>query len=213
MARSPLNGHDFKFEIWPVEAGVNDVGVGNAKLREHVFDDFRRGGGREGEHRRPAEIVDRLAEGQELGSKVMPPLTHAVRFVHHDHVDLLSLEQFAVLGNRETLGSGVDELHFAGGDRLLGVAQFTRRERAVHGDGSDPLLLQPIDLILHQCDQRTDDDRCAFELQRGQLKADALARAGGHDHERVAAFHRRLDGFDLPRAEAAKTEMLTKPIP
>ena len=49
-----------------------------------------------------------------------------------------------------------------------------------------PARLQRLDLVLHQRDERRDDDRQVVADQRGQLVAERLARAGRHHDERVA---------------------------
>ena len=56
-------------------------------------------------------------------------------------------------------------------------------------------LLERADLVVHQRDQRADDDRDAaagaVAHDRRHLVAQALAAAGGHQHQRVAAADRR----------------------
>jgi hypothetical protein len=47
-------------------------------------------------------------------------------------------------------------------------------------------LAQRGHLVVHQRDQRRNDHRGARPAQRGNLKADALAAAGRHQHQRVA---------------------------
>ena len=51
--------------------------------------------------------------------------------------------------------------------------------------GRDPL--QRLHLVLHQRDQRRDDQRQVRPHQRRQLVTERLARAGGHHHQHVAA--------------------------
>ena len=63
MARfsvSPAAGEDSEVEIAPIEAGVDELGVGDAEGAPDVLDDVagrRRG---EGENGGPAEVVDRV---------------------------------------------------------------------------------------------------------------------------------------------------------
>ena len=51
--------------------------------------------------------------------------------------------------------------------------------------------LERLDLVLHQRDERRDHEREVRAHERGQLVAERLARAGGHDDEHVAARRRR----------------------
>ena len=63
-----------------------------------------------------------------------------------------------------------------------------------------PSAGERVDLILHERDQRRDDDRHAVEQQRRQLVAEALARARREHRERAAARQQRLDHLGLARA-------------
>jgi hypothetical protein len=65
---------------------------------------------------------------------------------------------------------------------------------------------QPRALVAHQRDQRGDDDGEVLAGERGELVAEALATAGGHDDERVAPVERRLDGLALAGAERAEAQ-------
>ena len=61
-------------------------------------------------------------------------------------------------------------------------------------------------LIFHQGDQRADHERGAAARDAGQLVAERLARAGGHDQQDVAAVDDGLaDGF-LVGAEGGEAE-------
>ena len=64
-----------------------------------------------------------------------------------------------------------------------------------------------IHLILHQGDERGDDDGGALHEQRRQLIAERLASAGGHKHEHVVAVHQREYYFLLVAFEIVKSEM------
>ena len=67
-------------------------------------------------------------------------------------------------------------------------------------------LLELGHLIFHQGDQRTDHQRGAAARHGGQLVAQRLAGAGGHDQQDVAALdHGLADGF-LAWAEGGEAE-------
>ena len=61
-------------------------------------------------------------------------------------------------------------------------------------------------LVAHQGDERRDDDGQVVAGERGQLVAEALAAAGRHHDERVAAVERGLDRVALARAEGGEAE-------
>ena len=69
---------------------------------------------------------------------------------------------------------------------------------------------EPLALVAHQRDQRRDDDGQVVARERGELVAEALAAAGGHDDERVAAVERGLHRLALAgrKVEAEQGEGL-----
>ena len=98
------------------------------------------------------------------------------------------------------------------GDRVLDRAPVARgvllRVDERDPPGSD--ALQRLHLVLHQRDERGDDQRQVRPHQRGQLVAERLARAGRHDHEHVAVRQRRADRVLLPGPEALEAEQLVQ---
>ena len=72
--------------------------------------------------------------------------------------------------------------------------------------GGDAELAQRRHLVVHQRDQRRHDHRGAGAAQRRHLVADALAAAGGHQHQRVAAGHHVVDHLLLLAAKGRKAE-------
>src|SRR5205085_1553587 len=65
-----------------------------------------------------------------------------------------------------------------------------------------------INLIFHQRDERRNYQRNAVAHQGGQLIAERLAAACGHDDDRVAARQHRLDDFVLALAEFCEAKIL-----
>ena len=68
--------------------------------------------------------------------------------------------------------------------------------------------LERCDLILHQRDERRDDERDARQEQRGDLIAERLAPARRHDAQRIAPRENGVDEFLLPRAKRAVAVIL-----
>ena len=65
-----------------------------------------------------------------------------------------------------------------------------------------------VDLVLHQGDERGDDDGRAFHHQGGQLVAQGLAAARGHQDKGVAAVHQMPDDALLVTLERVEAEEL-----
>ena len=64
-----------------------------------------------------------------------------------------------------------------------------------------PGALQRRHLVVHQRDQRRDDDGQAIREDGRQLVAERLAAAGGHQHQRIAAIQDMLNRLPLLRSE------------
>ena len=79
-----------------------------------------------------------------------------------------------------------------GGARRRSAAFRGRSRQLLSARGRDAASLQAIHLVLHQGDERRDDDgRCSPRSGGGSLVAERLAAAGGHDDEGVAALRGR----------------------
>jgi len=61
---------------------------------------------------------------------------------------------------------------------------------------------------LHERDERRDDDGQVLGHEAGELVTERLARARGHDHERVASSQRSLARLALAGAEGREAEVL-----
>src|SRR5690606_26058494 len=79
-------------------------------------------------------------------------------------------------------------------------------ERGVEVGGGDARGLKLVDLILHQRDQRRDDDGEPGAVQRGQLETHRLAAAGRKEGEDVPTGEGGLDDLTLERAESVVAE-------
>ena len=75
-------------------------------------------------------------------------------------------------------------------------------------------FLERADLVVHQRDERADDDgdtlAAAMAHDRRHLVAQALAAAGGHEDERIAAADRVRDDRLLQAAEGVVAEDLAE---
>jgi hypothetical protein len=98
---------------------------------------------------------------------------------------------------QHTLGRGVQQHQAAGQQLALDAPRLVAVERAVEEGGGHAGLVQRADLVVHQRDQRAHDHRDALAgavAHDGRhLVAQALAAAGGHEHQRVAAGGHVLD--------------------
>ena len=190
---------------------IDDRGVAQAEPLDDLVAHRRRRRRREREHGRAPERLDRRAEPQVLGPEVVAPLGDAVRLVDDEQRRLRDRELVEHLRLGELLGREEHELErvlgqlgerlvpLGGPDAGVELRRTARRPRA-----------QVLDLLALERDQRRDDDGGAGQQQRGDLVDRRLARAGRHDHERVAAVEHRLDRLALARAERVEAEHLAR---
>jgi hypothetical protein len=109
---------------------------------------------------------------------------------------------------QQALGRQVQQLVFASMQARDARLSLARIDAGIDRSGGNPIRLQQADLILHERDQRRDDDRHAFLQERRQLKAQRFAAAGRHDREHVAARERVQHDRFLAGAEAIEAEAL-----
>ena len=107
---------------------------------------------------------------------------------------------------QEPLGSEVEQVQFARGGLPANPALLLGREARVQECRAQTELAQRHHLILHERDQRADDDRRAGAEQGRDLVAQRLAAARWHDHERVAARHHTAHDLFLLTSEGAEAE-------
>ena len=136
----------------------------------------------------------------------MAPLADAVRFVDDETRDRQAHQRLRHARAHQPLRRHVKEPQLAGGRRAPvgdgGVAFAPRMNYADRGAER----LQMRDLVVHQCDQRRDDDGEPVADERRQLIAKALPGAGRHDRQRVAPGDQRGDNFRLSGAKIIKAE-------
>ena len=195
-------------QVRAVEAGHDRVALLDAEAGTDVGDDRGRGRRGQREHAFGAELARPRGELQVVGAEVVAPLRDAVRLVDGEQRDL----RLAELGEEalvvEALGRDVEELQAAVSQPLRDGANVGCVEARVEPRGVDALQREQVDLVLHQRDQRGDDDGDAVEEQRGQLVAEALPRAGREDRERGASCEERVDHVLLAGPERREAEPL-----
>ena len=92
----------------------------------------------------------------------MAPLRHAVRFVDCEKRELIVvaqlIKQFKKTLGQQTLRRNVQKFDCASAQTALGLVGLLARELRVQKRCSNAEFMQRVDLILHQRDQRRNDD-------------------------------------------------------
>ena len=201
---------DLVVEVRAVEGGLEDGGVGDAEVLEDVALDLGRGRRGEGDDRGRLDVLDDGPDLPVFRPEVVAPFGDAVRLVHGIERDVDLLQEGDVLFLGEGFRSDIQELGDPAQQVLpdfgdLGAAQGGVEEMrdAVAGFHEAP---DGVHLVLHQGDERGDDDGRAFHHQGGQLVAEGFAAAGGHQDEGVAPVNQVPDDALLVTLERIEAE-------
>ena len=184
---------------------------GIPELREDVFADGGRRGRGERENGRMPQRRDHMRQAQVRGAKIVPPLADAVRLVDDEERDRdlpQDRDERIVL---ELLGRDEDDLDRAATDARNGRKLLIFGERRVQRDDLvDAELMQHVDLILHQRDQRAHDDGRPFHEQRGKLIAQRFSRTGRKNCQGIGARQNAGNDFFLTRIKALESEFFAQ---
>ena len=160
----------------------------------------------------PAERVQGLSDAEVIGTKVVAPLGDAVGFIHgHERYRLLA-EGADERPVAQPFGGGIHQLISPGGNLLQNFLLLPEAHEAVNGHGGKIHHPERIHLVFHQGDQGRDHQASTGENERGNLVADRLSGAGGHDREGILAREDRFQDRLLPRPEIAEPETLLHEI-
>ena len=145
-----------------------------------------------------------------LRPEIVPPLRHAVRLVDGKEADAGALQQVQKARRHQPLGRHVDEVQPARRQIALDLCGLGTGERGVQVGGAHAGFFQRGDLILHQRDQRRDNNARALSApvphKRRDLVAEGFAAARGHQHQAIAAVGHVGDDLRLRAAERAVAE-------
>ncbi len=202
----PLNA---EVQVRAVEARDHLVGVAQVEQAHDVGAHARGGRGRERRHDGTArQLRDEIADGQIRRAEILAPLRHAVRLVHGDERDGRCLRELEEPRIGQTLRRHVHDLVGAVQRAAQHGGLLPGRERGVEVGAADAGVQKRANLVAHQRHERAHHQRQAVHHHAGHLVAHRLARARGHDSQRVAATEDRLDDALLPRPKSLVAEVL-----
>ena len=116
-----------------------------------------------------------------------------MRFVDGEEGDLQPVEQREGALAHQPFRRDVEQVERSRAGVAFNGADFVEGEGRVQIRGPNARLPQGAHLVAHQGDQGRDDDRDAVAQQGGDLVAQRLAAAGGHDHQTVSAAGEVVD--------------------
>lgn len=107
---------------------------------------------------------------------------------------------------QQSLGRDIDQVVFARTHATLDTDGFGHRQGGVESSRPHAQLPECLDLIMHQGNERRDDDPDALAAQRRYLITQRLAAAGGHQDQGVAAADHMVNDFGLLAAKGIVAE-------
>ncbi len=193
------------------EVGADDARPHDLRLAAERRRDLplggRRGGRGHPEDRRFSERVERAPDEEVVGPKVVAPHAHAVDLVDHHEPDVDAGDGLEEAPLPQPLRCHVEHPVAAFGHPAQPSCRLVRAERGVDQRRLlRHLRRQLVDLVLHQRDQRREDECRRRSQHRGELVGERLAGAGRHQRERVAAVHGGADDLFLAGAEVLESE-------
>ena len=189
-------------DVRPVEARDEGRGIFERKFGDDVL--TRALVGRRGERdaRHARETLGENFELPVLGAEVVAPLRDAMRFVDREDCNVAALEEAKRALLHETFRRNIEKIEPASRELTLDLVLRRAILCRVEKRRLDAEIAQRIDLILHQRDQRRDDDAGARPDKSGDLIAQRFAAAGRHQRQTIAAAQEGRDDIALQRPKA-----------
>ena len=202
-------GLDREREVGTLEAGDEVERIAKGELCRDVRSHLGRGGGGErgGRH---AQLGAEPGKPPVVGPEIMAPLADAVRLVDDQAGRSDAAQRVAECAAAESLRRDVQQAQASGRQLGFHVRALVGHEARVQRGRRDTACAEPVDLVLHQRDERGDHDRRALEQQRGELEAERLPCPRRHDGHEVAALEDRECRLELAWPEGAQSEALVK---
>ncbi len=183
------------------EAVDEDAGLAQLQRGQNVVARTGVGGGRNRDAGRAREDLGQTTQRAIVGAEIVAPLTDAVRLVDGDQADGQFGQTLQHGPRRQPFGRNIQQVQLARPRRAPDGRTLVHGQAGIQPGGGHALLLQRLDLIGHQGDQRRDDQPHALAQDGGHLIADALAPAGRQHGQHVAPGQNLLDHRSLKPAK------------
>jgi len=181
-------------------------GLGEPQPFDDVGPGLGIGGGGEGDQRHLGEEAPQAAELHVFGPEIMPPLGDAVGFVNGKEGDLHLLQPLQEGIAHQTFRRHIEQLQLAVVQPRQHLACLAFGKGGVVAGRGNAVGYEGVHLVLHQRDQRGDDDADAGTVQGRDLVAERLAAAGRHQDKGVLPADQPVDDLLLQGAEGVVTE-------
>ena len=201
-------------DVRPVETGHEGPGVFERQALDDVGPRDVVGGGRQCNARHAGEALVQDRQPEVLLAEVVAPLADAMRLVDREQAQQAAfvqrVEHAEKARRQQALRRGIEQHQAARTQLTLDALGLVAGQRGIEEGGMHAGLFERADLVVHQRDQRAHHHRhavaAAVPHDRRHLVAQALAAAGGHQHQRVAAAGDVIDDRGLQATKRAVAE-------
>lgn len=202
---------DTEGQVRPVQSRTENGCFPQAEASFHIF--FHQGGRRSGESGDYGFCGKRIDKGfyfPVTRTEIMAPLGNAVCFVNDDHGQGYFGQAVGEIGGFQFFRRHVKQLQTPPEQIAEPLDRFVKRHGGVYIGRGNPLLCKRFHLVFHERNQRRNNNRTVGKEEGGNLEADRLSRAGGHDSQHIPARQNGFDDIFLHRPECIITEIFFK---
>jgi len=201
---------DFDGEVVSTESVDEQGGIGELKLTGDIALHGWGCGGCEGDDRCGSEGRKIIAQGAVVGPEVVSPLRDAVGFVDCDERGPSLGEHLGKSGNSHAFGGDEEKLELAGEEVAAGLASFVAGETGVDAGDFEAESGELGGLVIHERDERANNESGSSAGDSGELVAEAFASTGWHNQQNVAALGGGAADSFLIGPEGRESERLVK---
>ena len=195
-----------------VERRYEGIVVRHVEILDNVGLHLRGGRSRECDDRYIiADGIQHRADASILRSEVMPPLRYAMRLINSDKRDIDLLKKLNILVFGQCFWSDEEQFGLTVRNVLFDLFHLGFGERRIE-EVSHIIILavssDTVDLVLHQCNKRRDDDGRTIKHESRQLVAERLTTACRHDGKSILTAQYTFDDFFLFAFELVESKIL-----
>ena len=191
-------------DVGPVKPGNDQAVSGNPQLRQHIGAGLGIGGGGQGQARDVRKRVHQRPQRAIVRAEIVAPFGHAVRFVDGEQADGSLAQQLAEMALAGAFGRDVEQVQLARAEPVDGLLAVGID--AGQRGGADAVGQRRTQLVVHQRDQRGNDNARPRQHHGGQLIGQRFARAGRHHCQRRLPVQHTADHLILHPAKGGKAE-------
>ena len=200
----------FIIKVGPIEGRLEHLGILDAEGLEDVALHLGRGRSREGDDGSQLDFLHDGADFPVLRTEIVAPLGDTVGFVHSVERYLDFPQKGDILFFRKGFRRHIQQFGDTPQQIFLDFLELLAAQGRIQEVGYPgvPRLEAPdgIHLVLHEGDEGRNHDSRSFHDKGGQLVAERLAAAGGHEHKGVVPFREVADDGFLVSLETIVTE-------